>query len=557
MIVSLTKILPLLFQVAAGSAGSAADSVGEILAGMTVEQKVGQLMMVGFGGKQMGPAIADLLTGYHIGSVALYGRNIVNTEQLARLIGDIRKVMRDEVQPFVAIDQEGGNVVRVCSDVIVLPGAMALGATRDTVLAFLVGQASAIDLGLVGIDMNMAPVLDINRNPHNPVINIRAYSDKPELVARLGLRFIQGQQQAGMATVAKHFPGHGSTARDSHFSLPVISLDREQLTDGDLLPFRRAIDAGLDAVMTAHVRVPAIDQGDLPASLSHKVVGGLLREELGFDGLVITDDLEMRAIANMMPVGQAAVTAIRAGADVVMVIWTAQKKREVYKSLLEAVRTGAITKTRLDESVRRILRLKLRRRTLHTRTGEQPRLSAVLPNPMHARLAKTIARRAITLVRNTGSLVPLRDGHGVLAAGPQRVFLKEIKRQLPGVTVFHTRRVPSSRHRTKDLNDLIALGQNSRVIVVAVVNAYQAWLVQRLYHQVKVPIVAVSFGSPYFIRNFPGVAAYLCTYSYLPAAQKAAALALSGKISITGRLPATLTRQYQFGRGQMTGRRGH
>ncbi|HUU03275.1 MAG TPA: beta-N-acetylhexosaminidase [Myxococcota bacterium] len=557
MIASLAKILPLLFQMAAGGAGSAADSVDEIIAGMTVEQKVGQLIMVGLGGKQMSPAIANLLTGYHIGSVALYGRNIVNTKQLARLIGDIRKVMRGEVQPFVAIDQEGGNVVRVRSDVIVLPGAMALGATRDTFLAFLVGQASAIDLGLVGIDMNLAPVLDINRNPHNPVINIRAYGDKPELVARLGLHFIQGQQQAGMATVAKHFPGHGSTARDSHFSLPVIRLDREQLTDGDLLPFRRAIAAGLDAVMTAHVRVPAIDPSSLPASLSHKVIGGLLRKELGFDGLVITDDLEMRAIANMMPVGQAAVKAIQAGADVVMVIWTAQKKREVFKSLLEAAGTGAITQTRLDESVRRILRLKFRRRILHTLTGEQPRLSAVLPNPMHAQLARTIARRAVTLVRNTGSLVPLHDGQGVLAAGPQRVFLKELKRQLPGVTVFHTRRVPSSRHRTKDLNDLIALGNNSRVIVVAVVNAYQAWLVQRLYHQVKVPIVVVSFGSPYFIRNFPGVAAYLCTYSYLPAAQKAAALALSGKISITGRLPATLSGRYQFGQGLVTRRRGH
>jgi len=278
---------------------------------------------------------------------------------------------------------------------------------------------------------------------------------------------------------------------------------------------------------------------------------------MGFDGLVITDDLEMRAILNMMPAGRAAVTAIEAGADVVMVIWTSQKKHEVYQSLLDAVRSGAITRARLEESVRRVVRLKLRRRNIFAAPSETAHLSAVLPNPMHTRLAQTIARRAITLVSNKGSLVPLRGGSGVLAAGPQRVFLKELKRQLPGVTVFNTRRVPSSRHRTKDLKDLIALARKSRVIVVAVVNAYQAWLVQRLYHQVKVPIVAVSFGSPYFIRNFPGVAAYLCTYSYLPAAQKAAALALSGKISITGRLPATLSERHRFGQGLMTRKLNH
>lgn len=554
MIALAAQSILLMLPLAVSSAGSAVDNVDELVAKMSVEQKVGQLMMVGFGGKKMGPAIAKLLTGYHIGSVALYSRNIVNTKQLAKLVHDIRKAMHDEVQPFIAIDQEGGNVVRLNTDVIVLPGAMALGATRDTVLAYLVGQANAIDLGLIGIDMNLAPVLDVNRNPHNPVINIRAYGDRPALVAGMGVRFIQGQQQAGLTTVAKHFPGHGSTSKDSHFYLPEIRLDRRQLTDDDLIPFRRAIDAGLDAVMTAHIRVPAVDPSGMPASLSSKVIDGLLRKEMGFDGVVITDDLEMRAIADMMPVGQAAIRAIQAGADVVMVIWTAHKKREVFESLIEAVRTGKITRARLDQSVRRVLRLKLRRGALRSPDNEPRRLSELLPNPLHSRLARTVARRAITLVRDRSSLVPLKSGRGVLVAGPQRVFLKKLKRLLPGSSLFHTSRVPSVRHRTKDLDDLVEKSKNSRLIVVAVVNAYQALLVQRLYHRVNVPIVVVSFGSPYFIRNFPAVAAYLCTYSYLPAAQRAAALALSGKIAITGRLPVTLSGQYRFGRGLVTGR---
>ena len=288
-----------------------AQRVEKLLKGLSLEQKVGQLIMVGFGGKEMGPEIVRLLTSLHVGSVAMYTRNVRSPEQVSKLIGEIRKVMQSEVQPFVALDQEGGNVVRLRSEVTVLPGTMTLGATRDPVLAFLAGQAQGIDLTLIGFDMNLAPVLDTNINPRNPVINVRAFGENAELVAQMGSAFVRGQQGAGLATVAKHFPGHGTTEHDSHFALPRISLDAEQLYRTELVPFRRAVEAGLDAIMTAHVQVPSVDPDGTPGSLSKKLITGLLRERMGFNGLVITDDLEMRAISETRGVGGAAVQAVR------------------------------------------------------------------------------------------------------------------------------------------------------------------------------------------------------------------------------------------------------
>jgi beta-N-acetylhexosaminidase len=523
--------------------------VEKILAGMSLEQKVGQLLMVGFGGRSMGPEIARLLLDHHIGSVALYSRNISNTSQLAKLVRSVRETMKNEIQPFVAIDQEGGNVVRVRTDVTVLPGAMALGATRDPVLAYLAGQANAVDLGLLGIDMNLAPVLDVNRNPANPVINIRAFGDHPKLVSKIGVWFILGQQQAGMATVAKHFPGHGATSHDSHFSLPVTNASLEQLRGIELLPFREAIDAGLDAIMTAHVRVPAVDDSEAPASLSCKVITELLRGEMAYDGLVITDDLEMRAIAEKMSVGEAAVSAILAGADVIMVIWTPRKKHAVFQALVAAVEQGRIPPSRIDASVRRVLRLKAKRGTLDALASKAPSLSDSFPNPYHSRLVRTIARRGITLVRNQQSILPLCQSRGVLVAGPQKVFLNEMKSLLPDATIFNLRQVPSQKRRREDLERLTKLAGQHRVVVIAVVNAYQAWLVQRLSHKIQIPLVAVSFGSPYYLRNFPRVAGYLCAYSYLASAQKAAARALCSRISITGRLPVSISRHYPRGHG--------
>jgi len=538
----------------AATAGAGEDRVEALLDGLDLERKVGQLLMVGFGGREMGPEIERLLRGHHIGAVALYTRNIRSAAQAQRLIREVRRVMADEVQPLVAIDQEGGNVVRVHHPLAVLPGAMTLGATRDPMLAYLVGQAVGSELRLLGFDMNLAPVLDINHNPRNPVINVRAFGDDPALVAVLGTAFITGQEEAGLATVAKHFPGHGTTAADSHFALPRIEAGLAELEAVDLVPFRRAFAAGLDAVMTAHVQVPAVEPDGTPGSLSPRVVHDLLRDRLGFDGLVVTDDLEMRAISGSLGVGEAAVRAVLAGADMVMVIWTPRRKAEVGEALLAAARSGRLSRARLDESVRRVLRLKERLGTLDAHRAPPAELTRLLPNRRHQQLTWAVAVRGLTLVRNQGGLLPLCQGQGVLVASPLRPFLRELQRLLPGLTPLELRGRPSDAQRARELERLTALAPTHRALVVAVTSPYQAWLVQELQRRTRVPILAVSFASPYFLRNFPGVAGYLCTYSYLPSAQVAAAQALAGRNAITGRLPVGLSPAHPRGSGLSVGK---
>jgi beta-N-acetylhexosaminidase len=529
---------------------SSAVQISKILANLTVEQKVGQLIMIGFGGKKMKSSISDLLTEYHVGAIALYTRNVESPEQVRRFISDIRAVMKHDIQPFIAIDQEGGNVVRVRSKVVVLPGSMTLGATQDPVLAFLAGQAQAVDLRILGFDMNLAPVLDTNHNPKNPVINVRAFSEHPEQVAQMGMAFVRGQQQGGMITVAKHFPGHGTTLQDSHFSLPRIPLSLEQMMATELLPFQRSIKAGLDAMMTAHIQVPDIDPDGTPASLSYRLITGLLRKRLGFDGLIITDDLEMRAISENRGIGKAAVQAILAGADMVMVIWTPHRKREVYQSLLKAATTGLISTDRLDQSMRRILRLKAKCGTLWAHPAKnQDHAFEYLPNEYHQWVAKTISARGLTLVDNKNSVVPLCQSKGVFLVSPYAEFERYLKKYLPGITSMSIRLVSTLKQRERELSTIISRAAGHHVVVIVAGNAYQAWLIQRLRRKLSIPIVVVSMGSPYLLRYFPKVDAYLCTYSYISTSQQAAAQALAGQLPITGRLPVTISKKFPRGHG--------
>ncbi len=530
------------------------DRAQRILDGMSPEQKVGQLLMVGFGGTSMDASISRLLRELRVGAVALYSRNIRDNRQMKKLIDDVKHSMAGEVPPLVAIDQEGGNVVRVRREVMVLPGAMALGATRDPVLAYLAGQAGGIDLKLLGINTNLAPVLDVNRNPANPVINVRAFGESNTLVSRLGVPFMLGQQQAGVATVAKHFPGHGASSEDSHFDLPRIDVPWEDLWRHDLAPFRDATAAGLDAVMLAHVLVPAVDPSGTPASLSAPVIDGVLRRQMGFDGVVITDDLEMHAVADRYGVGRAAVQAVLAGADMVMVIWTAERKQQVFDALLQAVRSGEIPPARLDDSVRRILLLKARRGLLENHRAAMGK--ADLPNPWHRKLSLTVARRAVTLVRNENGVLPLDGDENIVLASPSGVFLSLMKKWHPRADSIQLASVPSDSARRRELEKLLGQSKGKHLLVMVVQNSYQAWLAQQFSEKSRVPLVVVSFGSPYLLKHFPRVAGYLCTYSYLPEAQQAAAEALSGRVSVTGRLPVSLGKDLPAGSGLQLKRSG-
>jgi beta-N-acetylhexosaminidase len=526
-------------------------NVQRLMASMTVEEKVGQLLMVGFGGTSVTPHIERWLVDRRIGGVALFSRNIVDVEQTARFTRELQQLTEGHIPVFIALDQEGGNVVRVKEGAMVLPGNMALGATRSPTLAYVAGQSLAIDLRLLGFNMNLAPVLDVNSNPKNPVIGIRSYGERPDLVAELGSWYVRGQQEMGVVAVAKHFPGHGDTHSDSHFAMPAIDADLARLDTVELWPFRRAMQAGLDAVMTAHIALPQLaEEPNLPATLSRTILTDVLRKRLGFNGVVVTDGLEMQGIVERYGSGRAAVMAVLAGADMPMILWTRKKKEEVYRALLKAVRTGEISRQRLDRSVRRILTVKARR-GLFRRDTES--LDAVLSdrneNPVHDQVSTRIAREAVTLVRNHGDVLPLRSvryRHVAVVAPPGgfgRILAKE-----PNVSVLTVPYIPNRTRRAEDVGRAVALANESDLLLIAVVNRYHLEMARQITAAAPhVPVALLSFASPYYLMSLPDVDAYVCTYSYLEMAQISAAHAVLGQVPMSGRLPISIPGFYPYG----------
>ncbi|MGF0006144.1 beta-N-acetylhexosaminidase [Eubacteriales bacterium SGI.150] len=338
------------------------DPFAEQLAAMTVEEKVGQLLIGGFEGTEIGDQATRLVQEYQVGGLILYGRNIAGAGQLVTLTNGLKALNGDGIPLFLSIDQEGGGVDRMPPEVRRTPGAYCVGQTGSVPAAQSYGDVLAAECAAFGLNLDFAPVLDVWSNPGNTVIGQRAFSADARTVAGLGPAAARRMMDQGVIPAVKHFPGHGDTAVDSHVGLPVVDKSPEELEETELIPFRAAIQsAGTDgqvpAVMVAHILLTQLDP-ERPASLSPAVVTGLLREELGFAGAVLTDDLTMGAVTQSYGLGEAAVLAVEAGCDILLVCHGQDSVPAVRTALLEAAASGRITTERLDESVYRILRLK-------------------------------------------------------------------------------------------------------------------------------------------------------------------------------------------------------
>ncbi len=517
--------------------------VASLLSRMTLEQKVGQLMMVGFGGLEVDENIEALVKGRQVGGVCMFKRNIQSIEQIARLNDQVRALLQGTIPPFIAVDQEGGNVVRIAQGAIVLPGNMALGATRSPELAYQAGRAQGEDLKLLGFNMNLAPVLDVNLNPRNPVIGIRSFGDRVDLVSRFGADFVRGQQDANIATVAKHFPGHGTTDADSHKALPVMKESQREVLE-QMAPFEAAIEQGLDGLMTAHVAIPNLTGDDVPATLSKKILTGLLREKVGFDGLVLTDELEMEAIAERYGVGRAAVMAVLAGADMVLIPWRPEKKAEVHQALLQAARSGELSPKRLDEAVRRILEVKVRRGLF----DEPPPLEERLARLGRKRsIAEQIARQSVTLLRSDGRHFPIQPGRKVAVVTAEAALGEAIRARVPNAQVLTVPAYASQSRRHELRQRAYHLAMQADVVVVGVINSRQVELVTAAASTGR-PVLAVTLGLPYLAEHVHEAKAVLAVYSYREVSANAAAAALFGEQGTPGKLPVSLGR-FPFGHG--------
>ena len=347
------------------------DRVGEAWAGMAVEQKAAQLLVAGIEGTEPGEDAVQAIQGYQVGGVILFGRNVESAEQLAALTNGLKELNGDYVPLFLCVDQEGGRVDRMPPEVTDLPSALDFGSIADPAArmaaCFTLGQTLAAQCAAFGFNMDFAPSLDIWSNPDNTVIGDRAFGNDWEWTAFFGMSAVEGMEKQGtVIPVVKHFPGHGDTAVDSHTALPVVDKTLEDLWQSELVPFDMVLSGQFwgepvmeptPAVMVAHILLSQIDP-DNPASLSPEVVTGLLREEMGYEGVVCTDDLTMGAISNTYGMGEAAVLAVEAGCDLLLVCHSADNLAAAHAALVDAVDSGRISMERLDESVYRVLSLK-------------------------------------------------------------------------------------------------------------------------------------------------------------------------------------------------------
>lgn len=327
------------------------------LQAMTIEQKVAQLLVAGISGTTPGADGIAAIQNYQVGGIILFGRNVSSSRQLTELTNQLKALNTDYIPLFLCVDEEGGRVSRMPPEIADISAAYTYGQQSDPSLLKKLGQTLGAECSAFGFNLDFAPVMDVFSDPNNTVIGDRSYGSDPRTVAEASSQVAAGLQDAGIIAAGKHFPGHGDTATDSHLSLPIVNKTKEQWEQNDAIPFQKAIDTGIPIVMVGHILMPQLDPNN-PATLSHIMVTDILREEMGFDGVICTDDLTMGAITEAYGIGEAAVRAVEAGCDLLLVCHEEENLEAVYTALLSAVESGRISEQRLNESVLRILSLK-------------------------------------------------------------------------------------------------------------------------------------------------------------------------------------------------------
>ncbi|MCA1626472.1 MAG: hypothetical protein LC742_00690 [Acidobacteria bacterium] len=558
---------------------------------MSLEEKIGQLISVGVNAtflNQDSEAYKELrrqVAENHIGGIILFRGPVYESTHLMNRMQQLARLPL-----LVSADLEAGAGMRF-NDTINFPWNMAVGATGNPEYARRQGVITAREARALGVQQIFAPVVDVNNNAANPVINVRSYGEDPVEVGRMAAAFVEGAQGAGVISTAKHFPGHGDTAVDSHRGLPVIDLPRARLDKIELVPFRAAIAAGVGAIMSAHIGLPQIDptkvsplprakdyapsyadseviveNATLPGTLSPNVLGGILRRGLGYDGMIVTDALDMSGLTIYFTPGEAAVRAVLAGADMLL---KPSDPDAVARGLREAVQSGRLAEKRIEESARRILGAKYDLGLVKGRITPLEEIDRVVSGAEAEKLAQEIADHAITLVRDDPKRLPLTD-----ARPEARVFNLAITNGEDRLWIAQPFVAQMARSGRRVETAVLDERSSDAEVQAALAHALKAELViVSLYGRVRTgqsnsgalpdpgqralmkliesptPLVGISFGNPYLLQNFPQLKTYLVAYGDMPTLQRAAARAILGEIDVTGRLPITLPSLYARGTG--------
>lgn len=334
------------------------DPIEEQIKLMSLEEKLGQMVMVGLNGYVVDNAAKQMLESYHVGGFILYGSNVESQEQLLALTNSLKSINSANKLPLlISVDEEGGRISRMPKELKDIPTNKEIGKINNEEFSYKIGGLLAAEVKAFGFNMDFAPVLDINSNPKNPVIGDRAFGSDEKVVSNLGVQTMKGIEASGVIPVVKHFPGHGDTSVDSHVGLPSVDNDLERLKSFELIPFANAIENGADVVMAAHILLPKID-GENPATMSKAIITDILREQMSYDGVVITDDMTMGAIIENYEIGAASVKSVEAGSDIILVAHGNDNALAVLEKMKEAVEQGLVSEERINQSVYRILKLK-------------------------------------------------------------------------------------------------------------------------------------------------------------------------------------------------------
>ena len=586
----LLKFLAFAAAVAAASAAqkpaapdAAADRwVQASLKKMSLEEKVGQLLVSSFQSTFVSTdsdtfdTLARAAKEYRVGGFHVFGGaelappvllnpayGTVTLGQPLEAASTLNRLQGLSAWPLLnTADFETGVGFRIAG-ATAFPRAMAFGAARDEKLAFEAGRVTGEEARAIGVHVNFAPVVDVNNNARNPVINTRSFGEDPELVGRLASAYVRGLQSAGVLATLKHFPGHGDTEVDSHIGLPIIRHPRERLERVELPPFKAAIAAGVGAVMTGHIEMPALDPSpNTPTTLSHPIVSGLLRKELQFQGLVYTDSMGMQGVTAMHGPGAAAVLALKAGNDVVL---HSPDDGAAFAAIRDAVKAGEIPMTQVDASVERLLRAKARAGLHRRRTVDLDALAAVVGTRANQAIADAVSQRSITLIKDERNQVPLAvpaDAQvlylsvldypsGWRIAAPSRTFIPELRKRWPNVTAIEV----SDRTTASEIELVRAMAPRFDAVVASVfVRAASGsgrldlapglqQLLQALARQTaasKKPFVTAFFGNPYVAAFLPDLPAMLLTYDFYDRAEASAVRAIAGEAPVGGTLPIAL-----------------
>jgi len=522
---------------------------------MSLKKKVGRLLIAGFKGITMSDEIKYLIHEYHIGGIILFGRNIGTPEEILHLTRSLQheaKIAGYSTPLLICIDQENGVVRRLGEGTTIIPGAMLLGATHNPQHAFTAGVITGKELKALGVNWNLAPVVDVNNNPKNPVIGVRSFGEDQHKVAEFAKQSMLGMQKAKVMTTLKHFPGHGDTSVDSHLDLPIINHDLQRLHEVELVPFKECIAAGADAIMTAHVYFPALEKEEnTPATLSRSVITNLLREELKFDGVITTDCMEMDAIAKGIGTVNGAVKAIQAGVDLVMVSHIHSLQEQSILKLVEAVENGDISEEQIDESINRIEKM-INNYTSWVEIEETNTVPEFVGSEEHKEAVKEIYLDGVTVVQDHEKAIQKDEKVLLIYPTNQYAMMVEDKRY----STIEMAEQLMNVHSSVDVMEIIPTSYNEVIstistvvqsydrIVVLTLNAVQQTVQEQFVQEILktgklVDVVAIR--SPYDVSLFTSANRLICTYEFTKSAFEVVSQYLVGNIQLNGKLPVTIS----------------